>query len=43
MLIELESLEGWLLKKKRKDKNKLFGMLGEDTRRWFKIQKLKVT
>lgn len=36
-LVELEALEGWLIKKKR-DKNKFFG---GDTKRWFKIQKIK--
>lgn len=39
MLTELECLEGWLIKKKRADKVSYFG---GDTKRWFKMQKLKV-
>jgi len=37
-LVELEALEGWLIKKKRKEKTNFFG---KDTKRWFKIQKIK--
>lgn len=36
--MELEALEGWLIKKKRPDKTSFFG---KDTKRWFKIQKIK--
>ena len=38
-LVELEALEGWLIKKKSQGKAKFFG---GDTKRWFKIQKIKV-
>lgn len=36
---DIESLEGWLVKKKRREKSSLFG---SDTKRWFKVRKVEV-
>lgn len=37
---DIESLEGWLVKKKRKEKSS--NLFGSDTKRWFKVRKVEV-
>lgn len=38
-MVDISTLEGWLLKKKEKGKS--FNFLGSDTKRWFKVQSVE--
>ena len=41
MADKIDELQGWLLKKKKKDQNK-FALFSGEQKRWFKVQWLQV-